>query len=95
MFPQARELLKMGAKPFIPATLKYKSRRIDDFLKEIVDVTIESEDLKRICWDYAETKIVKIWRLIINHNLLLINFYLFVSLLVSSGIIVKRSPTNP
>ena len=47
MFPQARELLKMGAKPFIPATLKYKSRGIEDFLKEIVDVTVESEDLKR------------------------------------------------
>lgn len=47
MFPLARELLKRGAKPFIPATLKYKSRGIEDFLKEIVDVTVESEDFKR------------------------------------------------
>lgn len=35
MFSQARRLLRMGAKPFIPATDKHQSRGLKEFIKEI------------------------------------------------------------
>ena len=42
MFPQARKLLIMGAKPVIYATDKNKSRDLDDFLKAIGESDMES-----------------------------------------------------
>jgi ankyrin repeat protein len=45
-FELAKKLLKMGAKPMIPSTLKYPSRSINHFIDEIRNFeSDESKDL--------------------------------------------------
>ena len=50
MYPQAKKLLEMGAKPMIPSTPKFHTRTIQDFINEINENSEEAEELLR-CFD--------------------------------------------